>query len=321
MKTFTRLLILIIVLLAILATAMGNMLLEVAVDPASDRRHQIDSCYEEVYRKYPEMQAWHDSLIEHGLWRDTILKASDGSRRHGLILMHDSLAKGSSVVLHGYDDNAIRMMRYFYMHYEILGRNVIIPDHFGHGMSDGDRIRFAWLDRLDVRDLWIPLAHELWPSEKMVVHGLSMGGAMTMFTSGESFPDTMNIIGYIEDCGYSCTWDQLAYQLKDQYGFGPWPLLYIANILCNLKYGWDMKEADARRQVAQCTRPMLFIHGGSDDFVPTSMVYECYEAKTQGWKELWVVPEANHARSIHKAWDEYCQRCEEFINRCEVQQE
>jgi fermentation-respiration switch protein FrsA (DUF1100 family) len=40
---------------------------------------------------------------------------------------------------------------------------------------------------------------------------------------------------------------------------------------------------------------MLFIHGDQDDFVPTAFVYKNYEAKTQGYKELWLAPGSAHA--------------------------
>jgi len=307
--------ILLAVVLCGLVIYFGNFMLEVAVHPESNRRHEIDSCYAAIYRKYPEMKLWHDSLVTKGNWRDTMLVADDGLKRHALILQHDSLALGTTVVLHGYDDNAVRMMRYAYLHYEMLGRNVVVPDHYNHGESEGDHIRFGWLDRRDITGLWIPCAHRLWPDEEIIVHGLSMGGALTMFVSGEELDDSLRVVGFIEDCGYSCTWDQLAYQLRDQYGLGEFPLLYVANWLCQWKYGWDMREGDARRQLARCQKPMLFIHGEEDDFVPFTMLQENYDAKTQGYKEIWVVPGANHARSIHVAWEEYVGRCCEFIER------
>ena len=209
-------------------------------------------------------------------------------------------------------------MRYFYMHYEVLGRDVIVPEHFNHGLSDGDHIRFGWLDRLDIKNLWIPLAHQLWPKQDIVVHGLSMGGAITMFTSGEEFADSLRVKAFIEDCGYSSTWDELVYQLKADYGMPSFPILNIADWFSFFRFGWDFKGSDAVKQVAKCKKPMLFIHGDADDFVPTDMVFKCYEAKKDGYKELWIVPGAAHARSIHENWEEYCERCEEFIDRVEA---
>lgn len=303
------------IVLFILALVGGtsDYMLNVAVHPDSQRRFEIDSCYAKVFEQYPDMKPWRDSLIELGLWRDTFLLDEDNLRHHAVIFEHDGEAQGSSVVLHGYDDNAPRMLRYAYMHYEVLGRNVIVPEHYNHGETEGDLIRFGWLDRFDVTKLWIPLAHNLWPDEQMVIHGLSMGGALTMFTSGEQIPDSMNLIGFIEDCGFTSIKSQLAYQLDEQFGLPSWPVLDAASMICSWEYGWSFDEGDVHQQLAKCQLPMLFIHGLSDSYVPTSMVYDNYAAKSQGYRELWLVPGADHAESIHKAWEDYCQHCGDYI--------
>jgi len=293
----------------------GNYMLSVAVTPDAMTRFELDSCYAAVYRQYPEMHAWHDSLITNGNWRDTILMDENGKKHHGIFIEHDTPANGSTVILHGYNDNTVRMMRYAYLHYEVLGRNIIVPDHFFHGQSEGDHIRFGWLDRLDITKLWIPLAHKLWPDEKMVVHGLSMGGAMTMYTSGEEIADSLNLVGFIEDCGYNSIKEQLTYQLDEQFGLPSWPIIDVASEICEWKYGWCFEDGETEKQLAKCTRPMLFIHGDADTYVPTWMVEKNYEAKTQGYKELWLVPGADHAESIHKSWNEYVEHCKNYIDK------
>lgn len=304
----------VVALIAIVVAA--NVMLEMAVHPENNKTRDIQYCYERVYHAYPDMKQWHDSLVDNGLWRDTVLVASDGLKRHGVILQHDSVPAGATIVAHGYTDNAAIMMRYAYLHYEKLGRNVVIPEHYAHGESEGDDIRFGWLDRLDITGLWIPLTHSLWPDLSIVMHGLSMGGAITMFTSGEEIPDSLHLAAFIEDCGYTSTWDQLAYNASAM-GVPSFPILNVANVLCRMKYGWDMKESSALNQLAKCTRPMLFIHGDADDFVPTEMVYRNYDAKISGYKEIMIVPRAKHARSIHDAWDEYLQRVESFLAKVE----
>lgn len=92
------------------------------------------------------------------------------------------------------------------------------------------------------------------------------------------------------------------------------PLLHAASRLCDLKYGWNFREASALGQVAKCRLPMLFIHGDADDYVPTWMVYPLYEAKP-GEKELWVVPGAAHAMSYRDNPEEYTRRVGEFVGR------
>ncbi len=68
-------------------------------------------------------------------------------------------------------------------------------------------------------------------------------------------------------------------------------------------------------QLAKCDRPMLFIHGDADDFVPVSHVYKNYEAKTHGYKELYIVPGAVHANSYAKDPANYTWRVKYFLDR------
>lgn len=307
----------IIVLSAILTTA-AWFTLDYAVHPTDNHTRDYDYWSARVYNAYPELEQWFDSLQANGLMRDTIVEDANCLRRHALILEHDSLATGATVMVHGYTDNCIDMMRYYYMHYEVLHRNVIVPELYAHGRSDGEDVRFGWLDRLDCSQIWLPMAHNLWPQLNIVQHGLSMGGATTMMTSGEVFEDSLRIIGFIDDCGYTDTYSLFKCKMKDEFNLPSFPILNIADWLCGYLYGWRPSESSALTQLAKCQRPVLFIHGDQDDYVPTSMVYECYEAKAQGYRELWVAPEAKHAASIHKHWDEYCQRVAAFIDRCSV---
>ena len=170
----------------------------------------------------------------------------------------------------------------------------------------------GWRDRLDVLQ-WMEVANAIFGGNtRMVVHGISMGAATTMMVSGEELPASVKC--FVEDCGYTSVWDQFAKELRGQFSLPTFPLLHVASWLCELRYGWNFREASALEQVARCDRPMLFIHGGADDFVPTRMVYPLYEAKP-GEKELWVVPGAAHARSYHDNPEEYTRRVGAFVEK------
>lgn len=314
-KALFKVLGILVLLMAILFT-ISYFTLDYAVHPVDNNTRDYDYWFGRVYHKYPELEQWYDSLSTHNLMRDTIVIAPDGMKRHALILQHDSLATGATVMVHGYTDNCIDMMRYYYMHYEVLHRNVIVPELYAHGRSEGEDVHFGWLDRLDCSRIWIPMAHELWPSLNLIQHGLSMGGATTMMTSGEEFADSLHLVGFIDDCGYSDTYSLFKVKMKDEFNLPSFPILNVADWICAVKYGWRPSTSSALTQLAKCTLPMLFIHGEEDDYVPTSMVYECYEAKTQGYRELWVAPGAKHAASIHMHWEEYCQRVSDFIDVC-----
>lgn len=304
----------ILIVLLLLSVYVGYFFTSTALQPEPNRGRNIEACKELVYDHYPELRAWHDSLLTHGLLRDTFITNADQLKLHALIVCHadsDSI-QDQSLVLHGYTDCAEIMMRYYYFHYEVLKRNVIVPEHFGHGLSDGDHVRMGWLDRLEIPQ-WIAMAHELWPAGKQIIHGLSMGAATTMMLSGDSLPTYVEAL--IEDCGYTSTWDQLAYRLDVEYNLAAHPVLDLADWVCQRRFGWSFKQSDALAQLAKSTRPMLFIHGEADEYVPTHMVFQCYEAKQHGYKELWIAPGSTHANSIHDHWNEYIDHVNHFLNQ------
>ena len=58
-----------------------------------------------------------------------------------------------------------------------------------------------------------------------------------MNVAGESLPANVKCI--IEDCGYTSVWDEFSLQLKDVFGVPSFPLLDVANLVCNVRAGYD----------------------------------------------------------------------------------
>jgi fermentation-respiration switch protein FrsA (DUF1100 family) len=233
-------------------------------------------------------------------------------RLHGYYAKAPNSTRKTAVIVHGYTDNAIRMMMIGYMYNKSLGFNILLPDLRYSGLSEGSHLQMGWNDRKDVAQ-WISTAPTLFgDSLEIVVHGISMGGATTMMLAGDPQPESVKC--FIEDCGYTSAWDEFKGELKQQFNLPAFPLLHVSNLMCKLRYGWSFKEANALKQVAKCHYPMLFIHGENDTYVPTAMVYPLYEAKPQP-KELWLVPSEGHARSFHNFPKEYTERVNEFIKK------
>ena len=277
----------------------------------------------------PGIMDWYDSLHVAGVFKDTVITGRGGNRLHAVYAAADApecsgscrkcaLAepRGTAVLVHGYTDNHLCMMHLARMYRDSLGFNVLVLDHHFHGLSEGKSIQMGWLDRLDV-EKWIEVAHDIFKDEMLLVHGVSMGGACTMMVSGDELPEYVR--GFVDDCGYTSVWNQFAKELKEGFHLPPFPVLTSANIVCRHKYGWDFKEASSLDQLAKCTRPMLFIHGDSDDFVPTADVYKNYEAKAQGYKDLWLAPDTAHAMSYINHPAEYTQKVRGFIRVCAEQ--
>ena len=171
--------------------------------------------------------------------RETFSYAEDGARLHAYYIYAPQPTRKTAVIVHGYTDNAIRMMMIGYLYSRDLAYNILLPDLRYSGESDGTYIQMGWKDRKDVIR-WMDVAYNLYgDSTEMVVHGISMGAATTMMVSGEPQPKYVKC--FIEDCGYTSVWDEFEHELKSQFDLPAFPLLYVADCLCEIKFGWSFK--------------------------------------------------------------------------------
>lgn len=302
-----------IIILVLLGSIVGGSLymIDYSLRPVN-RGKDMEGSMQYMKQTYPHITPWIDSLQQHHALRDTFITAPDGIRLHAFYAYASRPTRHTAVIVHGYTDNAIRMFHIGYLYNHSLDYNILLPDLRYTGLSEGDAIQMGWLDRKDVMQ-WIDTAPSLFgDSLKAVVHGISMGAATTMMVSGEPLPDYISC--FVEDCGYTSVWDQFKKELKSQFGLSAFPLLYTASILCDWQNGWNFHEASALRQVEKCQKPMLFIHGDKDDYVPTWMVYEVYKAKPEP-KDLWIVPQTAHAESYLNEPEEYTHRVRSFVEK------
>lgn len=301
------------VIVLLLSAILGGSfyLLDFALTPDA-KIHEKDLKTDSFMRtEYPFLKPWMDSLDRHKALKDTFIMNKEGIRLHALYLYAPRQTGKTAVVVHGHTDNARRMLMIGYLYNHDLGYNVLLPDLQHQGLSAGDAIQMGWKDRLDVQQ-WITAADSLFKSTGIVVHGISMGAATTMMTAGDKQPPCVKC--FVEDCGYTSVKDEFSYELKEMFGLPDFPLLPVASMLCQIKYGWNFDEASSLNQVKKCRLPMLFIHGGSDTYVPTRMVYPLYHAKP-GIKELWIPKGVEHAESYKMYREEYTRRVKNFVNR------
>lgn len=315
---------LVLVVLLLALTGASFYMLSYSLSPNPQRATENERMLREAEETYPEIVPWIDSLKQAKALRDTFVVMPTGERHHAFFVYGPRPTVRTAVLVHGYHDCAMRMIQLGYVYHHLLGYNILLPDLHAHGQSEGDAVQMGWKDRLDILR-WTAIADSLFraynqwkisdsvvlarrtmhpetSSTRMVVHGVSMGAATTMSLSGEATPSYIR--GFVEDCGYTSVWDEFSYELKEQFSLPSFPLMWSTSMLCDLRYGWSFGEASPLRQVAKCRKPMLFIHGMDDHYVPTRMVYPLYEAK-RGEKMLYLAPGSQHAVSYRDHRKEY----------------
>ena len=125
-----------------------------------------------------------------------------------------------------------------------------------------------------------------------------------------ALPLPEQVRGIVADCGFTsprAVWRHVTeHNLHLSYGLrAP----YIDRV-CREKFGLDAgySTADA---LAENTRPVLFIHGAADTFVPVEMTYENYAA-CRAPKELLIVPGAGHGLSYWVEPEKYKKAVRDF---------
>ena len=179
---------------------------------------------------------------------------------------------------------------------------VLPPDLRACGDSEGDYVGMGWLDRKDVLQ-WIDWVLAQDSEAEIVLHGVSMGAATTMMTAGEDTPEQVKV--FVEDCGYTSVWDIFSSELKLRFGLPEFPILYTASATARAKAGYGFKEASALQQVQNCEKPMLFIHGTADDFIPYEMMGTLYNAKPGTNKATLPAEGAGHGEAMDVLGDTY----------------
>ena len=273
-------------------------------------RHKADSLM-------PGSTAWYDGLKAEGLLKDTTIVGYRNFKVHACYVpaADPSTAQGTAIVVHGYGDNHLVFLYLVRMYRDELNYNVLFPDLQYHGYSEGDHVQMGWYDRFDI-EKWIEVAHNVFQDDFMVLHGVSMGAATVMMTSGDQLPGYVR--AFVEDCGYSSVIDQFNNNRRQSFAFIPPDVLQSASVVTKRRYGWGFWEASSVKQLAKCDRPMLFIHGDADDFVPFEHLQKNYDAKVKGYKEMWVTHGAVHANSYAKYPREYVEHVRAFLAKAKT---
>ncbi|MBQ4094140.1 MAG: alpha/beta hydrolase [Oscillospiraceae bacterium] len=152
-----------------------------------------------------------------------------------------------------------------------LGHNVLLVEQRGHGDSGDHSITFGIRERHDCL-AWANYAAERFgPSTKILLVGISMGGA-TVLMAGD-LPLPKQVVGILADCPFSAPERIIrtvcrAIKLPDGL---LWPFIRLG---ARIYGGFDLAGHSALQSIRRTTLPVQIIHGEEDLFVPCEMSRE-----------------------------------------------
>lgn len=219
-----------------------------------------------------------------------------------------------ALCVHGYTSEGMIDYALIARFYLEQGMNVLLVDNRAHGRSEGKYIGFGCLDRKDICRWMDFLIRRLGPEARILLHGISMGGATVLMASGLELPPQVKLI--VSDCAFTSAWEVFSHVIKTRYHIPPFPMMIVYDQLSRRFAGYGLNECNAREEVKHSKTPTLFIHGDEDHFVPFSMAHELYEACAAP-KKLLVIKGSSHAEDYYKAPESYeaaiCEMMEAYL--------
>lgn len=314
-----RLILILVLILALLLGIVSNVLVTYAIGKGgsgADRKVSLDvgEAQTDAEKQIAQNRELQDALTEDFQERmaeeSASITSADGLTLNAGYYAQESTVHDWVILVHGYRSRHQDMADFAQRYYD-AGYQVLAPDLRACGDSEGSYVGMGWLDKDDVL-LWIDWILERDADASIVLHGVSMGAATVMMVSGEDTPDNVKI--FIEDCGYTGVWDIFSSELRLRFHLPDFPILYTASLCSKLRAGYDFSEASALEQVKKCSKPMLFIQGTKDDFVPYEMLDILYEAKPGSNKEAVSAQGAGHGEASSLMGESYWSKVFDFID-------
>ena len=246
-------------------------------------------------------------------FQETVIQAVDGKMLWAALVPGREGCRRWAVCVHGYHDTC-ESMGAIAKHYSELGWNVLLPDQRGHGRSEGDYVGWGYDERLDVLS-WVNWIVRRDPEAKILLHGVSMGGATVLMATGGVLP--RQVKAAVSDCSYTSIEAQIRYLLSGAKAELPVRLpsgllFYRLRRTTLHRTGFDLRLASPVEAVGRSKTPTLFIHGGADDFVPTAMMDTLVQAARCPKSSL-RVPGAGHAASVGTDEELYWTAVADFV--------
>ena len=254
------------------------------------------------------------ALEEYGYERHFMI--NEGG--HKVVGYHVRPEKESNVYVfcsHGYRNEGKREWCSFVNHYvHELGYNMFFVDHQCAGESDGQYVGFSSFESRDALK-WLEYMNETFGSDiQIILHGISMGSTTVMLMTG-SGKLPRNVRFTIADCGFTSALDEFKFKLKC-WGAPENPIVPIICAMNRRRAGYDFQtDTNALEAVSKAEIPMLFVHGGADNFVPTYMVHELFDACAAPYKDKLIVDGAGHGLSYYIGKEAYEKKMDEFIEK------
>lgn len=207
---------------------------------------------------------------------------------------YDNKSDKTIILFHGYRSSAARDFSCAVKMYIDFGFNLLLCDQRSHGRSEGRLITFGVKESRDVIT-WTEFIQNKFSPTSIILDGMSMGATTVLLSANHNLPPVVK--GIIADCGFSSPVDIINKVAKDSFKINAKYLLPVLNLGCMFFGKFSIYGSSTLDSVKKFDRPILFVHGKKDGFVPCEMSEMAYSNANEKSK-LVIIEEANHGLSF-----------------------
>ena len=262
------------------------------------------------YAKYYDCIIASDGWIKAHNAKDVFITSKDGLKLHGLWIPAEN-PRGTILLAHGYRSTMLVDFGLAFAFYHALGMNILVPQQRAHGQSEGRYITFGVKESEDMQ-CWIDYHNATYGMHQMILSGMSMGASTMLYLADQDLP--VNVKCIIADCGFTSPKAILDAVFRSVVHLPSGPSLWVAELFARILAGFSLTQKDTLKVLKKARIPVLMIHGLEDDFVPSDMSQQGFEA-CNGEKELLLVDKAGHGTSFLVDKETYTKRVIAFLEK------
>lgn len=239
----------------------------------SNRRAVIDYYKfiddEERFPGAKKMRVCIDDMLSLDTERVEIL-SHDGLRLVGYYV-HTQDGAPLQIMFHGYKSAWQRDFSGLCPLARSLGFNVLLVDQRAHGKSEGRVISYGVNESLDVIS-WVEYAISRFGEDvRIVLAGVSMGGATVLSALGRRLPS--NVVAITADSPFSSA-EGVIVKVGASGGLPAWVVSPLARVSARVFGGFRLREISPIMAVKDSKIPIFLVHGTADSLVPYEMSEE-----------------------------------------------
>lgn len=259
------------------------------------------------FEKYAERVVRDVEELRALPWEDVCISSFDGLRLYGRLIR----GEGDTVILvHGYHSSAENDFAGIAQWYVRRGCTVLAVDQRSHGRSEGRSVTFGYREQRDAV-AWAQFAECGLGSERVWMHGVSMGAVSVLLALEDGYPDCVR--GVIADCPFDSPVGLFAFHLRKRFHLPPFPVVPIGTLAWALMIGPDFVKDSCHAAAAESALPLLLFSAGEDKTVPPRCAEAVWEAR--GRRDVWIhMPGAHHALCWQEDAEQYASALESFLS-------